>query len=53
MKPILFTLVAMALLGLLAYTNPTLDNRDRGKPHGFAPPTPPGIRVRTMAVRYS
>ncbi|MFH0343193.1 MAG: class I SAM-dependent methyltransferase [Chromatiales bacterium] len=29
------------------------DNRDRGKPHGFAPPTPPGIRVRTMAVRYS
>jgi hypothetical protein len=21
-------------------------NRDRGKPYGFAPPTPPDIRVR-------
>ena len=28
-------------------------NRDRGKPHDFPPPTPPGIRVRTTAVRYS
>ena len=27
------------------------DNRDRGEPHGSAPPTPPGIRVRTTAVR--
>jgi hypothetical protein len=26
-------------------------NRDRGTPHGAAPPTPPGIRVRTTAVR--
>ena len=22
-----------------------MSNRDRGKPHGFAPPTPPGIRI--------
>jgi hypothetical protein len=28
-----------------------LTNRDRGKPCGFPPPTPPGIRVRTRAVR--
>jgi hypothetical protein len=28
-------------------------NRDRGKPHDFPPPTPPGIRVRTTAVRSS
>ncbi len=28
-------------------------NRDRGKPHDFPPPTPPGIRVRTRAVRLS
>lgn len=27
-------------------------NRDRGKSHDFPPPTPPGIRVRTKAVRY-
>jgi hypothetical protein len=26
-------------------------NRAREAPHGFPPPTPPGIRVRTMAVR--
>jgi IS5 family transposase len=26
-------------------------NRDRGAPHGATPPTPPGIRVRTTAVR--
>ena len=26
-------------------------DRDRGAPHGAAPPTPPGIRVRTTAVR--
>jgi hypothetical protein len=26
-------------------------NRDRGAPRGAAPPTPPGIRVRTTAVR--
>src|SRR6478736_6213278 len=26
-------------------------DRDRGKPRGSAPPTPPGIRVRTTAVR--
>jgi hypothetical protein len=26
-------------------------NRDREEPRGFPPPTPPGIRVRTMAVR--
>ena len=26
-------------------------NRDREAPRGFPPPTPPGIRVRTMAVR--
>ena len=26
-------------------------NRDRGKPRDFPPPTPPGIRVRTTAVR--
>ena len=25
--------------------------RDRGSPLGPSPPTPPGIRVRTMAVR--
>jgi Phage integrase, N-terminal SAM-like domain len=32
---------------------PTLcaKDRDRGAPHGAAPPTPPGIRVRTTAVR--
>ena len=28
-----------------------LDDRDRGTPRGAAPPTPPGIRVRTTAVR--
>ncbi len=28
-------------------------DRDRGVPHGTAPPTPPGIRVRTTAVRLS
>jgi hypothetical protein len=27
-------------------------NRDREVPHGFPPPTPPGIGVPTMAVRY-
>jgi len=27
------------------------DDRDRGTPRGAAPPTPPGIRVRTTAVR--
>jgi hypothetical protein len=27
------------------------DNRDRGASHDAAPPTPPGIRVRTTAVR--
>src|SRR5437870_3827540 len=26
-------------------------DRDRGEPRGSAPPTPPGIRVRTTAVR--
>ena len=26
-------------------------DRDRGTPCGAAPPTPPGIRVRTTAVR--
>src|SRR6516165_5544629 len=26
-------------------------HRDRGEPRGSAPPTPPGIRVRTTAVR--
>src|SRR6202022_2162446 len=26
-------------------------DRDRGEPRGSAPPTPPGIRVRTAAVR--
>jgi hypothetical protein len=29
------------------------NDRDRGVPHGTAPPTPPGIRVRTTAVRLS
>jgi peptide/nickel transport system ATP-binding protein len=28
------------------------DNRDREVPRGGPPPTPPGIRVRTMAVRW-
>src|SRR5271166_1034327 len=28
-------------------------DRDRGAPRGAAPPTPPGIRVRTAAVRSS
>ena len=27
------------------------EDRDRGTPRGAAPPTPPGIRVRTTAVR--
>jgi DNA invertase Pin-like site-specific DNA recombinase len=26
-------------------------NRDRGEPRGSSPPTPPGVRVRTTAVR--
>ena len=26
-------------------------NRDRGEPRGSRPPTPPGIRFRTKAVR--
>ena len=32
-------------------TGPVEADRDRGAPHGAAPPTPPGIRVRTTAVR--
>ena len=28
-----------------------MDYRDRGAPRGTTPPTPPGIRVRTMAVQ--
>src|SRR5713101_541750 len=28
-------------------------DRDRGTPRGATPPTPPGIRVRTTAVRSS
>src|SRR6516164_1175369 len=28
-----------------------VDDRDRGTPRGATPPTPPGIRVRTTAVR--
>ena len=27
------------------------EDRDRGEPRGSSPPTPPGIRVRTTAVR--
>jgi hypothetical protein len=44
------------LLQLISYTMryndmiETLD-RDRGTPRGTTPPTPPGIRVRTTAVR--
>ncbi|WP_210302518.1 hypothetical protein, partial [Rhodoblastus sphagnicola] len=30
-----------------------LADRDRGTPRSAAPPTPPGIRVRTTAVRPS
>ena len=30
-----------------------LIDRDRGTPHDVTPPTPPGIRVRTTAVRSS
>ena len=30
---------------------PAFDNRDRGTPHGAAPPPPPGIRVTYPAVR--
>ena len=29
------------------------NDRDRGTPRGATPPTPPGIRVRTTAVRSS
>jgi hypothetical protein len=29
----------------------TIIDRDRGTPHDAAPPPPPGIRVRTTAVR--
>ena len=29
------------------------DNRDRGRPHGLRPPTPPGIRVRTRRFMQS
>ena len=29
----------------------TVNDRDRGAPRGATPPTPPGIRVRTTAVR--
>ena len=29
----------------------TPGERDRGEPRGSSPPTPPGIRVRTTAVR--
>src|SRR6516165_3165064 len=28
-----------------------VEERDRGTPRGATPPTPPGIRVRTTAVR--
>jgi transposase len=28
-----------------------LRDRDRGEPRGSSPPTPPGVRVRTTAVR--
>jgi DNA helicase HerA-like ATPase len=36
--------------GLRASADVRID-RDRGTPRGAAPPTPPGIRVRTTAVR--
>jgi hypothetical protein len=35
-----------------AHTETAVDG-DRGEPRGSSPPTPPGIRVRTTAVRSS
>jgi len=45
-----------AFSALLVYADelqaqPRLIDRDRGAPGDAAPPTPPGIRVRTTAVR--
>jgi hypothetical protein len=39
--------------GYLGQRNIKLVDRDRGEPRGSSPPTPPGIRVRTTAVRSS
>jgi hypothetical protein len=36
---------------LLSYVLVSPPNRDRGKPHGSSPPTPPYIRVTNTAVR--
>ena len=44
----------MAERPLPALGNVIVDgDRDRGEPRGSSPPTPPGIRVRTTAVRSS
>src|SRR5690349_11008102 len=40
-----------ARLPISVVVRPVAVNRDRGAPHDAAPPTPPGIRVRTTAVR--
>ena len=49
-------LTGMALIGIVFGIKGLLGSitgmdRDRGTPRGATPPTPPGIRVRTTAVR--
>ena len=44
-------LTTVEVVSAFALKARTRENRDREAPHGFPPPTPPGIRVRTMAVR--
>ena len=46
--------LALLALGMLSIACALLRrDRDRGEPRGSSPPTPPGIRVRTTAVRSS
>ncbi len=53
--PLRFTLLHLHQVGKGTSTPQTVKharhNRDRGEPCGSAPPTPPGVRVRTTAVR--
>jgi hypothetical protein len=49
--PLIQSFFTQHLQGHKRVSPQTLANRDRGKPHDFPPPTPPGIRGRTRAVR--
>ena len=42
---------SMAAFVWMALIGAAFKNRDRGRPHGLLPPTPPGIRVRTRRFK--